>query len=55
MLGRQLNAGKEGAQAYTKCQVEYYLVRVDVSVVVTIVREKGEICCRYTPTGIQLK
>jgi hypothetical protein len=47
--------GKEGTQAYTKCQVEYYHVRVKVFVVVTIVRVKGEICGRYTPTGIQVK
>jgi hypothetical protein len=55
MLGGQQKAGKEGTQAYTKCQVEYYHVRVKVFVVVTIVRVKGETCGRYTPTGINLK
>ena len=30
-------------------------MRVKVFFVVTIVREKGEICGRYTPTGIQVK
>ena len=48
-------ATAEGRQAYTKCQVEYYLVRVKVFGVVTIVREKGKVCGRYTPTGIQEK
>lgn len=54
-FGRLRKAGREGNQAYTKCQVEYYLVRIKVFGVVTIVREKGEICGRYTPTGIQEK
>jgi hypothetical protein len=30
-------------------------VRVKVFVVVTIIQEKGEVCGRYTPTGIRLK
>ena len=37
---------------YTKCEVKYYLVRVEVSIVVALVRAHGEIGGWGTPTGV---